>query len=78
MQGIVLFKKHLSLILRDPTAYLARLVMFIFITIFFSIIYIAQRDLEQEQVSRADGYRDQWKKTSNDSRPHDEQGPKKS
>ena len=48
----VLFRKHCKLLLLDPLTYGARMCMFIFSCIFFAIIYIKSRELEQPQVIR--------------------------
>ncbi|KAL3921045.1 MAG: hypothetical protein SGPRY_005037 [Prymnesium sp.] len=46
----VLLRKQLILTRRDPLAYAMRMVSVFFMTIFFAIIYIEQREPEQDQV----------------------------
>jgi hypothetical protein len=45
MQVKVLFAKHVVLTMRDPAMYFLRIVMFIFISIFFGVLYWDSRQV---------------------------------
>lgn len=49
-QCSVMLRRHTSIALRDPTLYLGRGLIFLFTNLFFSIIYIGQRQRDQDQV----------------------------
>ena len=49
-QTSVLFRKAARLLILDPIGYLVRACMFVFATIFFTVIYIKCRNHEQDQL----------------------------
>lgn len=46
----VLIRRHFILSYRDPLLYIGRMAVFFFATLFFAIIYVKARDVNQEQV----------------------------
>jgi hypothetical protein len=49
-QTMTLLRRHGALVVRDPTLYTGRAIMFLFGNLFFAVMYIAARDREQDQV----------------------------
>lgn len=49
-QSFIMLRRHALLAMRDPLIYLGRVVMFFFVCIFFAIIYIEARKLDQKQA----------------------------
>lgn len=49
-QTVVMLKRQSLLAVRDPIQFTGRMIIFIFCTIFFAIIYIAARDRDQDQA----------------------------
>ena len=46
----ILFRRHLSLIVRDPILYVGRGILFLLSTVVFAIVYLSARDDDQDQM----------------------------